>query len=133
VDGKLFCVTRLEAGPVRLSFKCSPESFVELCERDGVVPAPYLAQAQWVALEQLNTLGDAELRELLAEAYRLIWQRISPKRRAELEKAGAGPSASNKAQAAKRRVSKPAASKKSKAARKSPTPKSRIAKTRKKQ
>ena len=73
VDGKLFAVAPLEVAPLRLSFKCSPENFVELCEREGVRPAPYMARAQWVALEQLNTLPDWELRELLADSYRLVW------------------------------------------------------------
>ncbi len=89
VDGKLFAVTPLEPAPVQLSFKCSLENFAELCEREGVKPAPYMARAQWVALEQLNTLPDSELRELLAESYRLVWERIPKKRRAELEATGA--------------------------------------------
>jgi predicted DNA-binding protein (MmcQ/YjbR family) len=84
VDGKLFAVTPLEPAPVKLSFRCSPESFVELCERSGVRPAPYMARAQWVALEQLNTLPDSELRELLAESYRLVWERLPKKRQQEL-------------------------------------------------
>jgi predicted DNA-binding protein (MmcQ/YjbR family) len=85
VDGKLFAVTALEHGPVRLSFKCTPEGFAELCERDGVIPAPYMARAQWVALEQLNTLPDIELRERITESYRLVWERLTKKRRAELD------------------------------------------------
>jgi predicted DNA-binding protein (MmcQ/YjbR family) len=89
VDGKLFAVAPLEVAPLRLSFKCSPENFSELCEREGVRPAPYMARAQWVALEQLNTLPDTELRELLAESYRLVWERLPKKRRGELEKGGA--------------------------------------------
>ncbi len=93
VDGKLFAVTPLEVAAVRLSFKCSAENFSELCEREGVKPAPYMARAQWVALEQLNTLPDSELRELLAESYRLVWERLPKKRRAELE-AGGPPAAS---------------------------------------
>ena len=85
VDGKLFAVTALEPSPVALSFKCSQESFAELCERPGVRPAPYLARAHWVALEKLNTLPDRELRDLLAEAYRLVWERLPKGRRQNLE------------------------------------------------
>jgi predicted DNA-binding protein (MmcQ/YjbR family) len=85
VDGKLFVVTALEVAPARLSFKCTPESFAELCERPGIRPAPYLARAQWVSLEQLNTLPDWELRELIDESYRLVWERLPKKRRQELE------------------------------------------------
>jgi len=96
VDGKLFAVTPLEPAPVRLSFKCSPENFAELCERPGVRPAPYMARAQWVSLEQLNTLPDAELRELLAESYQLVWARLPKKRQQELSAGKAAPAAAAK-------------------------------------
>ncbi|MGC2109466.1 MAG: MmcQ/YjbR family DNA-binding protein [Candidatus Korobacteraceae bacterium] len=85
VDGKLFLVTPLEPAPVRLSFKCSPENFAELCERPGIRPAPYMARAQWVAMEQLNTLPDSELRELIAASYQLVWGRLPKRRRQELQ------------------------------------------------
>lgn len=85
VDGKMFLVMRLEPGPVAMSFKASAENFGELCERAGVRPAPYMARAQWVALEQLNTLPDTELRELLAESYRLVFERLPKKRQQELQ------------------------------------------------
>jgi len=51
VGGKMFAITPLEAAPVCLSFKASPERFAELTERQNIIPAPYLARAQWVALE----------------------------------------------------------------------------------
>lgn len=100
VDGKLFAVAPLEVAPVRLSFKCTPESFSELCERPGVIPAPYMARAQWVALESLNAIADDELRELLAESYRLVWERLPKKRREEL--AGASTVAAKKKSAGAR-------------------------------
>jgi predicted DNA-binding protein (MmcQ/YjbR family) len=81
VDGKLFSVAPLEVAPVRLSFKCSPENFAELCERLEIIPAPYMARAQWVALQTLNAIPDDELRQLLAESYRLVWERLPKKRR----------------------------------------------------
>ena len=89
VDGKLFVVAGLEPAPVRLIFKCAAEIFTELCERPGIRPAPYLARAQWVALEELNTLPDSELRELIAESYRLVWERLPQRRREELQGGGA--------------------------------------------
>ena len=84
IDGKMFAVASLEVGPVRLSFKCTPENFAQLCERQGIIPAPYLARAQWVALKSLNAVPDTELRELLAESFWLVWQRLPKKRRVEL-------------------------------------------------
>ena len=88
VDGKMFLVTPLEPAPVRMSFKASPENFAELCERPGVRPAPYMARAQWVALEQLNTLPDSELRELIGESYRLVFEKL-PKSRQQALRGGA--------------------------------------------
>ena len=92
VDGKLFAVAPLEVAPVRLSFKCAPEKFVELCERSGIIPAPYMARAQWVALESLSAIPDDELRELLAQSYNLVWERLPTRRREALESAGAAKS-----------------------------------------
>lgn len=84
IDGKMFAVASLEVGPVRLSFKCTPENFAELCERQGIIPAPYLARAQWVALQSFEAVAGDQLRELLAQSYWLVWQRLPKKRRMEL-------------------------------------------------
>jgi len=89
VDGKLFAVAPLEVAPVCLSFKCSPESYAELCERANVIPAPYMARAQWVALQSLTAIPDHELRVLIAESYRLVWERLPKKGREELSGAEA--------------------------------------------
>jgi len=40
VGGKMFCVAMLEP-PHRVSFKCDEETFAELIEREGIIPAPY--------------------------------------------------------------------------------------------
>ena len=92
VDGKLFAVAPLEVAPVRLSLKCSSENFAELCERSGIIPAPYMARAQWVALQSLSAVRDDELRDLLADSYKLVWERLPKKRREALESAGAAKS-----------------------------------------
>ena len=79
VSGKIFAVTVLEPAKVWLSFKCSAENFAELTERDGVIPAPYLARAQWVALECKEALQKEELAPLLREAYDLVFAKLSKK------------------------------------------------------
>lgn len=101
LDGKLFVVMPLEVAPAAISFKSSPEGFVELCERPGIKPAAYMARAQWVSLEKLNTLPDSELRERIAESYRLVWERLPKKRQEELQR-----QQSSKPKAAKRAVKK---------------------------
>jgi len=108
VDGKLFAVAPLEVAPVRLSFKCTPENFAELCERPDIIPAPYMARAQWVALKSLHAVPDDELRQLLAESYRLVWERLPKKRREEL---GSAVGAKSKAKPAAASTRKKAAKK----------------------
>lgn len=88
VDGKMFAVAPLEVAPTCLSFKCSPETFAELCERPGIIPAPYMARAQWVALESPDAIADHELRTLLVESYRLVWERLPKERRETLSGKG---------------------------------------------
>ena len=79
VHGKMFAATPLEPAPVCLSFKCSDEAFAELTERPGVIPAPYLARAKWVALETHDAIGREELAELLRASYELVVAKL-PKR-----------------------------------------------------
>ena len=113
VDGKMFAVAPTEVAPVQLSFKCTPENFAELCERPGIIPAPYMARAQWVALETLSAVPDAELRKLLAESYRLVWGRLPKKRREALAGAAANPARAVAPKA--KRAAKPAKSEERKA------------------
>ena len=79
VGGKMFAVTRLEPAKVWLSLKANPENFAELTERPGVIPAPYLARAKWIALESADALPDADLAELLRESYELVRAKLPRK------------------------------------------------------
>jgi len=82
VGGKIFAVAALEPGGVWLSLKCGPEAFAELVEREGIVPAPYLARAHWVALESEEAMRPAELKERLRDAYEAVLAKL-PKRARE--------------------------------------------------
>ena len=79
VGGKMFAVTPLEPAPVCLSFKASPENFAELTERPNIIPAPYLARAQWVALETRDALPRNELAGLIRESYDLVAAKLPKK------------------------------------------------------
>jgi predicted DNA-binding protein (MmcQ/YjbR family) len=79
ISSKIFAVVVLEPAKVWLSFKCSAENFAELTERDGIIPAPYLARAQWVALENKEALGKEELAALLRESYGLVFAKLPKK------------------------------------------------------
>ena len=67
-----------------LSFKCTPEKFAELVERDGIVPAPYVARYHWVALETFDALKQAELKALLRNSYEMVLAKLPKKLRAQL-------------------------------------------------
>lgn len=84
VANKMFAHTVLEVAPVWLSFKTSDEKFAELIERQKVIPAPYLARAKWVALEDREAIPATELRELLREAYDLVVARLPKKTQSDL-------------------------------------------------
>src|SRR5580658_736171 len=83
VGGKMFAVTSLEPTGVCLSFKCSPEEFAELTELPGVIPAPYLARAQWIALESEDALRVPVIKRLLRNSYDLVFAKLTKKARAE--------------------------------------------------
>lgn len=84
VGGKMFAVAATEPIAHIVSFKCSDEGFAELLEQDGVVPAPYLARAKWVALERFDALSDREIQDRIAEAYRLVYARLTKKQQVEV-------------------------------------------------
>ena len=79
VGGKMFAVTPLEPAPVSLSFKASPENFAELTERPYIIPAPYLARAQWVALQTRDALPTDELARLLRDSYDMVFAKLPKK------------------------------------------------------
>jgi predicted DNA-binding protein (MmcQ/YjbR family) len=81
IAGKMYAVVPLEPAANWLSFKCSPESFAELTERAGIVPAPYLARAQWVALTESADLPRAEVKALLRSAYETVLSKLPKKTR----------------------------------------------------
>ena len=99
IGNKMFAVLALDAAADhRMSFKCTPEVFAELTEREGIVPAPYVARYHWVALERFDALPERELKDLLKNAYRLILEKLPAKARAQFE----APAASKKTSRKKR-------------------------------
>jgi len=79
VGGRMFAITPLEPARVCLSFKASPENFAELTERQNIIPAPYLARAQWVALQTRDAVSHEELAGLLRESYEMILAKLPKK------------------------------------------------------
>jgi predicted DNA-binding protein (MmcQ/YjbR family) len=70
VREKMFAVLGLER--VRLIFKCAPEKFAELIEREDIRPSPYLGRHHWIMLDRLDALGADELRHAIRESYEMV-------------------------------------------------------------
>lgn len=104
VGGKMFAVVRLEPAPVWMSLKCGDDEFAELVERPGIIPAPYLARAHWVALESEDALSRAELERLLRQAHALVFAKLPGKVRDAIAKT---PNAAKSAPAKKKARPKP--------------------------
>lgn len=88
VGEKMYCIANLEpsVSPTRISFKCTPEKFAELVEREGVIPAPYMARIFWVSLTELDALRRQEIEELIREAYQIVREKLPKKVLAQLDK-----------------------------------------------
>jgi predicted DNA-binding protein (MmcQ/YjbR family) len=85
VGGRMFAVTWLKAGKAQgFSFKVDDDRFLELTDRPGIVPAPYLARAHWVQVKEAGALNDAEAEALLARSHALVAARLTRKLQREL-------------------------------------------------
>lgn len=81
---KMFAVTDTAVPASGISFKVDDERFLELTDRPGIVPAPYLARAKWVYVENAKALSDKEAAELLRRSYDLIFAKLTKKMQREL-------------------------------------------------
>jgi predicted DNA-binding protein (MmcQ/YjbR family) len=77
VGGKIFAIVSLD-NP-RLCFKCTPETFAELIEREDIHPAPYVGRYHWVMLDRLDAVRWNELRELIRQSYEMVAARTPKK------------------------------------------------------
>ncbi|MBI3872377.1 MAG: MmcQ/YjbR family DNA-binding protein [candidate division Zixibacteria bacterium] len=85
IGGKMFTVLNLDLSSQHLlSFKCAPETFVELIERNGVIPAPYAARYHWVTLERYDALKPAELKALIKNSFEIVFAKLSKKVKSQL-------------------------------------------------
>ena len=81
VGGKIFVMVNLDpAATDRIAFKCDPETFAELLEREGARPAAYVGRFQWIGLRDFNVLPAAELRELIRASYELVEAKLPKKK-----------------------------------------------------
>ena len=77
--GKIFAMLSLAAVPPSLCFKCTAERFAELCEQEGIRPAPYVGRYKWVLLERLDVLSDEEIEDLIRQSHEMVTPRRKSK------------------------------------------------------
>ncbi len=84
VGEKMFAVTDLEVPASGISFKVDDDRFLELTDRPGIIPAPYLARAKWVCVESPKALSDKEAAALLRRSYELVFAKLTKKLQREI-------------------------------------------------
>jgi len=89
VGDKMFAVTGNAAPAQAMSFKAEDERFLELTDRPGIIPAPYLARAKWVRVDASADLGDEEAAQLLRRAYELVFAKLTKKLQRDITEAAA--------------------------------------------
>jgi predicted DNA-binding protein (MmcQ/YjbR family) len=83
IDGKMFVIFDLE-NPTNFSFKTTPDGFGTLIGVEGIIPAPYLARYDWIAVRKRNALPMKMLKGLIAESYELVAAGLPAKTRKKL-------------------------------------------------
>ena len=83
VGAKMFAVFWIDKGKAKtVSFKAGADRFLELTDLSGIVPAPYLARAHWVQVQDAKALSDADARALVAHSHALVTAKLPKKIRA---------------------------------------------------
>lgn len=84
VGEKMFALARDETPVNGMSFKVEDDRFLELTDRPGIIPAPYMARLKWVRVETACALSDLEAAELLRRAYELVFAKLTKKLQREI-------------------------------------------------
>lgn len=95
IGGKIFVTLALTAVPQKVCFKCTPDIFAELIEREDIHPAPYVGRYKWVILDHLDALPRNEMKDLIRQSYEMVRANV-PKKRRKIQKASSKKRASRR-------------------------------------
>ena len=79
VGNKMFCVLGIDEIPISAAFKVSHDDFEEMCERDGFMPAPYVARYKWVKIDNVDRLSKLEWEYYIVHSYKLVKSKLTTK------------------------------------------------------
>jgi len=105
VGNKIFVSVSLGSVPVCMTVKSTPERCAELLETEGITRAAYVGRYDFITLERLDLLPDAQMKELIAESYENVRRKLPQAVRAALEEKqsrSAGPARRNRERAEKK-------------------------------
>jgi predicted DNA-binding protein (MmcQ/YjbR family) len=81
IRGKIFSIVSLDHP--RMCFKCTPETFAELIEREDIHPAPYVGRYKWVMLDRLEALRRDELKDMIRQSYEMVAAKAPGKKKSK--------------------------------------------------
>jgi predicted DNA-binding protein (MmcQ/YjbR family) len=81
IGGKMFALIDLSGGLAKgvAMYSAGPECYAELVERDGMIPAPYMARIFWVAAERWDALRNSEWEEGFRAAHAITFEKLPKK------------------------------------------------------
>jgi predicted DNA-binding protein (MmcQ/YjbR family) len=85
IGGKMFALIDLGEGLSKgvAMYSAGPERYAELLEREGLLPAPYMARIHWLAVERWSALRNSEWEDELRGAHAITFAKL-PKRTREV-------------------------------------------------
>jgi predicted DNA-binding protein (MmcQ/YjbR family) len=84
IGGKMFAMVNTEDGELPISYPAGQERMAELLEIPGVLPAPYLAKAYWVAAERWDVFRTSEWESELRAAHAITFAKLPAKTKMNL-------------------------------------------------
>ena len=77
IGGKMFCVAVL-SGDLKVSLRVLTEEFEELCNRQGIIPAPYMARHKWILIDA-SGFSKNEWEHFIQLSYDLVKDKLPMK------------------------------------------------------
>ncbi len=84
VGGKMFYIASLGNTPTSSSFKVNEAEFEYLIEKEGIIPAPYLAKYKWVRIDDIRRIPEKEWEKYIKNSYYLVASKLSKKLQKEI-------------------------------------------------
>lgn len=81
IGGKMFALIDLDRGISKgvATYSAGPERYDELLEREGLIPAPYMARIHWVAAQSWSAWRHKEWQDEFRAAHLITFNKLPKK------------------------------------------------------